>query len=209
MTAPVSTAFGASYLDLAEVSDYLQRDAPPTGSEQVKLQRYIDGACAQAQGPSGANRPITPTRFQERHDGWSGDTIQLRYSPFLQLISCVENMSTGGPITLPEATPGNNSFDGIAIDYATSQIVRTFAGGWPRPYFPGLRNIEIVYIAGFNPVPPDLWEATMELVAWKWRDSQEAPRWFGRQEEYAGPVRQPSTVDWNAVFESYRLPTIG
>lgn len=208
-SAPVTTAFGAAYLDFDEVWGYLQMDAAPTGQNAIRLQRFIDSACTQAQGPSGANRPIAPTQLQERHDGWSGDTIQLYYSPFLALVSCVENMSTGGPISLPESTPEHNGFDGVAIDYGTSQVTRTFAGGWPRPYFPGLRNIEVTYVAGFNPLPPDLWEATMELVAWKWRNSQEAPRWFGRNDEYTGPMRQPSTVDWAAVFESYRLPTIG
>lgn len=212
MTNPVTTTFGGSYLDFDEVWGYLQMDNAPSGANATRLQRFIDSACTVAQ--RGANRPFGPTQFQERHDGWSGDEIQLRYSPFLELISCVENMSTGGPITLPESTPSNNAFDGIAIDYATSMITRTFAGGWPRPFFPGLRNIEVTYVAGFNPVPPDVWEATIDLVAYKWRMSQESPRWFqGVNDEYGGQQTNPLYPGVPnriaEVFEGYRLPTIG
>ena len=212
---PTSTHTYGTFLDLEEVTAYLQMDAVPTpgSADAIKLQRFIDGACTQAQGPGGANRPLCPTRVHERHDGWSGDTIMLLFSPFLQLVSCVENMSTGGPITLPEATPSNNAFDGVTIDYATSKLTRTFAGGWPRPYFPGLRNIEVTYVAGFNPVPPDVWEATAELVAYKWRNSQEASRWFAQGDEYGGPATgglfpgMPNRIA--DVLGSYRLPTIG
>lgn len=209
--APVQTTFGGVFIDTAEVWPYLGMDAAPAGVALTRLQRLIDSACATAQ--TAVNRPIAPTRIQERHDGWSGDTIVLRYSPFLQLVSCVENMSTGGPITLPESTPGANGFDGVAIDYATSIITRTFAGGWPRPFFPGLRNIEVTYVAGFNPVPADLWEATVDLAAYKWRMSQEQPRWFqSAGDEYGGAqssLLYPGIPNRIAeTFASYRLPGV-
>jgi hypothetical protein len=212
VTNPTATQAWSSYLDFAEVWPYLQMDGPPVGQDAIRLQRFIDSACATAQ--RAANRPFAPTQFQERHDGWSGDTIQLRYSPFLALVSCVENMSSGGSIALPEATPGNDSFDGVTIDYATARIVRTFAGGWPRPYFPGLRNIAVIYIAGFNPLPPDVWDATIDLVAYKWRMTQETTRWFpGAGAEYGGPATNalyPGVPNRIAeVFEAYRLPSIG
>ena len=98
---PTSTHQWATYLDFTEVWEYLQEDKAPTGAEQNKLQRYIDAACAEAQGPGGANRPLAPTRIKERHDGWSGEYIMLLYSPVLQLVSCSEWQSSGGTVTLP------------------------------------------------------------------------------------------------------------
>lgn len=212
MTPPVITPSWTAYIDFAEVWPWIGMDNAPTGGDAIRLQRMIDSACSVAQ--RGASRPFTPTRFYERHDGWSGDTIQLTYSPFLQLVSCVENMSTGGPLTLLEETPGNNGFDGVSIDYGTSLMVRTFAGGWPRPYFPGLRNIEVIYVAGFNPLPPDVWEATADLVAYKWRMSQEAPSWFrNSNDEYGGQQSNPLFPGVPnriaEVFEGYRLPSFG
>ena len=211
-TNPTSVQSWASYIDMAEVWPFLGMDNPPVGANLLRLQRFIDSACTVAQ--RGANRPFTPTQFQERHDGWSGEFIQLHYSPFLQLVSCVENMSTGGPINLPEAEAGAG-VNGIQIDYGTSRIMRTFDGSWPRPFFPGSRNIWVTYVAGFNPVPADVWDATVDLIAYKWRMTQEAPRWFsaGGGAEYGGEATNllfPGVPNRCAeVFEAYRIPVFG
>ena len=217
MSNPTKTGYGKSYLDFTEVWQYLQFPGSPGVQQQNMLQRYIDSACSFAQGAQGANRPIAPTEFRERHDGWAGDTIMLHHSPFLSLVACTEWQSSGGSITLVESTPESPG-EGIQIDYATSQIVRVFAGySWPKPFFPGSRNIEVVYIAGFDPVPPELWEATVDLVGWKWRNSQQASRSVGPQPlgatsfESAGqnPYAPGCPPDIQAVFQSFALPTIG
>lgn len=211
---PGATHQWAVYLDFDEVTDYLQFDQPPTGSDAVKLQRFINGACAQAQGPGGANRPLCPTRVTERHDGWSGEYLMLLFSPLLSLDLCREWQSAGGFVGLPESTPESPT-EGVQVDHSTGRLMRTFAGySWPRPFFPGSRNIEITYTAGFNPVPDDVWEATMELVAWKWRNSQQATR--------TAPLRGGGEYDTDTsglypgmpsriadVLGGYRLPTIG
>lgn len=178
MAAPISqvvtSQVWSDYIDPAEAAAYLQMPSTPTGPTLTILQRVISAACSWAQNY--CNRPVAPTEFRERHDGWGGDTIMLKQSPFLKLVSATEWQSVGGPIELLESTP-DNPIDGVQINYATSQLTRVFAGySWPRPYFPGRRNIEVIYIAGFNPIPPDLWIGTMELVAWWWRNTQQASR---------------------------------
>ena len=216
MPNPVGTYFGASYLDPPEVWEYLQFSGAPAGIEENMLQRYINSACAFAQGAEGANRPIAPTEFTERHDGWSGEYIMLHNCPFLQLVACTEWQSSGGPISLLESTPAN-PIEGIQIDYATGRIMRTFAGySWPRPFFPGSRNIEVTYVAGFNPVPPDIWEATVELVGYRWRNTQQAsrtaaPQPAGSFSETADsqPYAPGCPPEIQAVFQSLRRVTIG
>lgn len=211
-----STTQWGTYLDLEETSNWLQFSGVPTGSAQTELQRMIDSACTRAQNMAG--RPLGATQFQERHDGWSGEYIQLRYSPFLKLVSCTEWQSSGGPINLPESTP-SNPVEGIQIDYATSRIMRAFQGySWPRPFFPGSRNIEITYVAGFNPVPPDVWQATVDLVAYWWRNTQQssrsAPRPAG-DSMYGGELEPASGLFPGVpnriaeVFASYRLVMVG
>ncbi len=209
---PTSTSQWATYIDYEETWQYLELPEAPTGTQKNKLQRYIDSACTQAQNR--ANRPFAPTRFIERHDGWSGEYIMLHYSPFLQLISCKEWQSSGGFVELPESTP-ENPVEGIQIDYATSRVMRTFTGySWPRPFFPGSRNVEFTYLAGFDPVPPDVWEATMELILWKWRNIQQASRtWtlpgseFGEEGPNGLYPGVPNRIA--EVFSSYWLPQIG
>ncbi len=173
MPNPVGTRQWATYIDLDEAQQYLKLHEALSAGREALLQRFIDSACTQAQNR--ANRPLGPNTFRERHDGWSGEYIMLRWSPFLGLVKATEWQSTGGPINLPECTPETN-VEGIQIDYATSRVMRTFGYNWPKPFFPGSRNIEITYQAGFNPIPPDIWEATMELIMWKWRNSQQPAR---------------------------------
>lgn len=214
MTNPTTTGDLASYLDFEETWNYIQFNEPPQGTKATLLKRYIDAACAEAQGANGANRPLTPTQFQERHDGWSGEYILLRHCPVLQLVLCREWQSTGGFVTLPESTPESPT-EGVQVDYATGRIMRTFQGySWPRPFFPGSRNVEVTYVAGFNPVPPDIWMATMELVAYWWRNTQEAARTSPlRTNEYDNAQQGglwagvPNRIA--RVFQSYQIPTVG
>jgi hypothetical protein len=206
-----------TFLDFNEVCGWLQLSTQPTGVTQTLLQRCIDAACTRAQKM--ANRPFCPTLFMERHDGWSGEYIDLRYSPFLQLVLCREWQSSGGFLTLPESTPENNNFDGVQVDYATGRIMRTFAGySWPRPFFPGSRNVEVTYKAGYNPVPADIWQATVDLVAYWWRNTQQASRSSGFRQpgeggQYGGDIAQsglwPGVPDRiGEVFSAERMPGI-
>lgn len=208
-------AFG-TYLDTVEVQNYLQfSSGVQVGGEQsVLLQRFIDAACMRAQ--TIANRPFGSTTFYERHDGWSGEYIQLHYSPFVQLVYCREWQSSGGMIDLTESTP-ENPIEGIQINYHSSRIMRTFAGySWPRPFFPGSRNIEVAYKAGINPVPADVWQATCDLVAYWWRNTQQSSAAFVPGQEGYGGEQSQSDGLWPGipnrifdVFNSYRLPSIG
>jgi hypothetical protein len=160
----------ATYIDLTEAKDWLRFVAGSPTTYDSNLQRIIDMACTQIQTHIG--RPVAPLTVVERHDGWSGEYIMLSQSPFLSLNYCHEWQSSGGLVNLPESTPAN-PVDGIQIDYSTGRLMRTFAGySWPRPFFPGSRNIEVSYVAGFNPIPPDIWMATVELIAHWWNMSQ-------------------------------------
>jgi hypothetical protein len=213
-TNPAGSVQWTTYLDMPEVLSWLQfTSAPEPGTAQSGLlQRLIDAACAIGQDIAG--RPLCPTTFYERHDGWSGEYIQLHYSPVIQLVQCQEWQSTGGFIQLPESTP-QNPVEGVQVDYRTGQIMRVFAGySWPRPFYPGSRNIEVTYIAGYDPVPHNVWMATVNLVAYWWRSWYQASRTFTKTP--AGSNQQATVELWPGVpdeiaevFESYYLHTVG
>ena len=201
MANTVQTQSSATFLDIIEVSEWLQFPTPPTGSQAAMLQRVIDMACSWC--TTYLNRPIAPTQYFERHDGWSGDTIMLRHYPFVQLINAIEWQSSGGPVQLLESTPAN-PIDGIQINYATSQLTRTFAGySWPRPFFPGSRNVEIVYLAGFSPIPPEIWIGAAELVGYWWKNTQQASRTIQRASEYDQVQETSNDGLWEGV--PYRI----
>ena len=211
---PAGSVQWTTYLDMPEVLAWLQfTAAPEPGSAQSGLlQRLVDAACYIAQDI--ANRPLCPTTFYERHDGWSGEYIQLNYSPVVQLVQCQEWQSTGGFIQLPESTP-QNPVEGVQLDYRTGQIMRVFAGySWPRPFYPGSRNIEVTYVAGYDPVPHNVWMATVNLVAYWWRNWYQASRTFTKTP--ANSNNQANVDLWPGVpneiaqvFEAYYLHTVG
>ena len=217
-TNPSGTIQWTTYLDMPEVLGWLQfTDAPLPGSAKSGLlQRVIDAACFTAQDM--ANRPLCPTTMFNRYDGWSGEYIQLDYSPVIKIVKIQEWASSGGFTQLPESTPESPT-EGVQVNYRTGRIMRTFAGySWPRPFFPGSRNIEVTYIAGYDPVPSDVWLATIDLVAYWWRNAEQASRTFtAGGNQYGGEQTTPQSVGlWPgipnriaAVFDGYRIPVIG
>jgi hypothetical protein len=165
-----------NYLDLdQDVKPYLQMPAYDTVRDYT-LQLSTDSACQQVQKMLG--RPIAPTTFDMRFDGWSGwngANIELPFYPVLEVITVNEYWGVAGPHLLLEQTP-TNQVDGFQIDYKTGRLIRVFPGLVQKPWFPGSRNIEVQWTAGYNPIPADIKEATLELIAWKWRNTQQAMR---------------------------------
>lgn len=183
MPNPAGARQYGRFIELADVREWLQMSQPASPSAgDRRLERIVDMACTWVQCRIG--RPCSDQRFYERHDGWSGEYIMLEESPLIAVVSCKEYMSSGGTVTLPESTP-ENPVTGIQVDYETGRIMRTFAGySWPRTFFPGSRNIEVIYRAGFNPTPPDLWLATVEMASYWWRNTQQTSRTLRAGEEY-------------------------
>ena len=111
------------------------------------------------------NRPIVPKVMPtESHDGWAGDTIMLLYRPVVSVQSVTEYWSTGGPHVLSEVSPSSPG-DGYQLEARTGRLIRSFDGVWPKPWFPGSRNVVVDYTAGYATMPPTLWQAAREFVA--------------------------------------------
>ena len=182
-----------TFLDINDdVKPWLQDSSVSTQEQDAKLRLIVDDCCWWIQNYLG--RPIAPTTFTRRFSGWSGwngAVIALPYYPVLATPKVVEWWGTSGPHELVEQTPeaqgGGEMFQLIPL---TGQIVRSFQGLVQRPFFPGLRNIEVEWQAGYNPVPPDIKTATLRQVAHEWRKEQQAsrsaPAPAGAEPEYPG-----------------------
>lgn len=153
-------------------------------------------------------RPIAPTQFFRRMSGWTGwqgAHLQLPYYPVIGTPTVVEYWGTSGPHTLTEQTPehqsntnGGNYGDVFQIDRLKGRITRTFPGLIQRPFFPGERNIEVTWVAGYNPVPAQIRAATLELCAYWYRQTQEAVRTAGPTGAMGYDEPGPSNL-WPAV----------
>lgn len=104
------------------------------------------------------------------------------------------SIHTAGYI-LAEQTPSNQGAPGQQVfqcDRINGTLIRSFQGLIQRPFFPGLRNVEVTWTAGYNPVPPDIKFATLKLIKHYWNCEQQAsasvPRPAGATGGYAEGV---------------------
>jgi hypothetical protein len=173
LSSNTSSLIWANYLDLQDdVKSWLQIQAANTTGD-TRLQLMLDMACQFIQNFIG--RPIAPTTFDRRFNGWSGWNgayLELPAYPVLEIISVTEWWGVSGPHYLTEQTPANQ-VDGFQCEYLRGLLTRVFPGLVQRPWFPGSRNIEVVWVAGYNPIPADIKMATLELVAYWWRNTQQ------------------------------------
>ncbi|HEX5347848.1 MAG TPA: hypothetical protein VFW64_12240 [Pseudonocardiaceae bacterium] len=175
--ATVTNALNASpwqdYLSVADdVKDWLQIGSGDT-SRDKNLQMLTSMACDWMQNFLG--RPIAPTKYDRRFDGWSGWNgayIELDLYPVLEIVSVIEYWGVSGPHTLLESSP-SNQIDGWQCEYLVGRLIRVFPGNVQKPWFPGSRNVEVTWVAGYNPVPTDIKIATLELVAHWFRNTQQ------------------------------------
>lgn len=83
-----------------------------------------------------------------------------------------------------QGAPGAQMFQ---CDRVTGLLIRSFQGLIQRPFFPGLRNVEVWWTAGYNPVPPDIRFATLEMIKYWWANTQQASRNIRLPEGYDEP----------------------
>ena len=164
----------SNYVDLdADVKTWLQIPLTAPAKFDYQLQLLTDMTCQWVQNKLG--RPIAPTQFTRYFDGnngWNGAFIELPYYPVLSVASVTEYWGTSGPHVLLESTPTNQT-DGWQCEYLRGTLRRVFQGLVERPWFPGSRNIEVTWTAGYNPVPADIKIATLEMIAHWWRNTQQ------------------------------------
>ncbi len=161
VTAFATPPNDAAICTLADVKGYLRLPLSDT-SYDAELTNLTFVATDQIE--QYCNRPIVPKPMPiERHDGWVGDTIELKYSPVTS-VTYVYEYFAGFLNNLSESTP-SNPIDGYQLEYQTGRLIRVFTNGFPRQWYPGSRNIEISYSVGLSPTPPILWQAARELVA--------------------------------------------
>lgn len=211
-----SSAIYGGFLDRDnDVKTWLQL-SPADTTRNPQLDLLIDMACTWVQRYIG--RPVAPQEYDRRFDGWSGWNgayIMLPFYPVLEITSVVEWWGVSGPHTLSEQTP-SNQVDGWQCEYQTGRLIRVFPGLVQRPFFPGSRNIEVTWTAGYNPIPPDIKVATLELVKhWYYNTMQQAGLRAGPVADYDGADDSNTTMFTGVPFrivdllEPYISPGIG
>lgn len=172
-----ATIIWNNFIDLQhDVFPYLQIPDDGSFTRGSVLQLVVDYVCQEAQQIMG--KPIGSTAFFGRFDGWSGFNgayIMLPYYPVLQVTRVAEWWGASGPNILFEQTPENQVW-GFNLDSRTGMLTRVFPGLVQMPWFPGARNIEVTWTAGYNPVPAMFKVPALEIIREWWTDNQQASR---------------------------------
>lgn len=166
------------FLDVdLDVKPYLQFSSSNTQWDP-QLTSITEMACTWVQNY--LSKPIPPTVISRRFngsEGWQGAYIYLPYYPVLGNVAITEWWGGSGPHVLVEQTPeAQGGGEMFTVNRQTGVITRTFAGLIEKPFFPGARNVEVTWTAGYNPVPKDIRMATLQMVSYYYSNTQEANR---------------------------------
>lgn len=171
-----------SIVSLADVKEHLNITS---GAYDTELSRLMDAATAFVErqvGPVVA-RTITETVFP------TGASIFLS-APVISLTSMTT--AYGYPSSY---TVGNWTF-------RDRQLIPLYGATW-TPY-----PVTVVYEGGMNPVPADLYEATLDYIKWRWLSQRGPTPLPVPGDEYA--VAPSATVPYRVmeIIDGYRIAGI-
>lgn len=144
---------------LAQLADVKQWLGLAASGDDVLLERLTVAASAFIELELG--RPIAETLFDESYDGTGGPAVALPLLPG-QRVSEVQSLSIDGRAIPARRAPGGSGF-------AVEGNLLTLVG---ERFAPGRRNVHIIYRAGFAAVPPELAQACVEIVGWRYRERE-------------------------------------
>jgi len=152
-------ASGARIISLRELKQHLNKDLDSTEDDE-ELANFIDAAQDMIVAEYG---PILPTIYSEVHAGWD-HVILLNHRPVLSITSVSESFDSGAPIPV--------SGSGYDLDKPTGLLRRFSAPGVPALWAGAYQGVQVVYVAGQDPVSQKVRLAAMELAAHLWRNTQ-------------------------------------
>lgn len=148
---------------LADAKEFLNITS---AAEDSKLSAFISAASQMWVNRCG---PVSSSAFDEWYDG-GATQIALRHTPVLSITKVEESFTAATLYPLVEQTllpGGDTSAWGYSVDLTTGVITRRAAGVVVN-FQGGLRNIHVVYAAGYAAIPADITHAVKLLVKHMW-----------------------------------------
>lgn len=164
---------------LPEMKDYL-RIPPEDRTHDSEILRYMEAATPLIEQITG---PIVPRVFDEWHDGGQyfiqprhRPSTALGTAPIFTLIAVEEFRGTiKHPLALV-ADPSSGALYSVTAQPPLYTITRRTAGGGVIGFSPMAESVHVVYEAGQAQVPPNVEEATKELVRVNYQTTRPAGR---------------------------------
>lgn len=144
-----------------------------SSTSDPELQFFVSAASASVSQRLGsvAGSPVR----DETYDGGS-PTIMLRSTPVASVSSVTESFGSSIVYTLTNQ-PLGTGFDayGYTVDLVSGLLTRR-ASGVAVPFAYGIRNVHVVYVAGYSTVPADIQQALRLLVQHMWETQRGSSR---------------------------------
>ena len=138
--------------DLATLAEAQLYIGNPPSQDSDLLQALITAASTFIQSILGYN--IASATYTETRSGHGGPTMALRYRP----VTAIQSLTIGH--TAQVASPG---YGQTGYNFDDQRLYLTNCS-----FHYGYRNISVTYTAGYSQTPPDLQQACLELVAFKY-----------------------------------------
>lgn len=138
-------------------------------SNDIELQGFIDAATATVEGIVG---PVVQRTITEVHNG-GGPFIVLNNPPIISVTSVTEMAGqTAYSLTDAEINTTTGAYSFSVDSYDRGVIARRWSGGIVGPFIGGVRNIQVVYVAGRPTVPPAIRLGALLLIEHLWEQTQ-------------------------------------
>lgn len=175
----ITTVGGQQLVSLPDVKDYLSLD-PHDRTHDAKLVRFIEACRPLIEEITG---PIVPQVFEEWHTGGQTFIVLQRRpsramgtSPVLDLISCSEYRGpTEYPLKIVQ-DPAHGDLYSVHLDPRSCTVTRRTSGGGLAAFPAQPEAVRVFYRAGQQTVPPNVYEATLELVRVNYQTTQSTGR---------------------------------
>jgi len=128
-------------------------------------------------------RELTAKERTEYYDGKGKNQIHLKHYPIISITDIWDDPSRNYTDTYKKSSDDY-------VYYEDNGIIKLIAGG---VFYDGIKNVKATYIAGYNSVPGDIQQATIELVARKYDQSRKGKGQLGIDSISAGD----QTVNYN------------
>lgn len=183
-TSPLTT--------IAKVKEYLRIE---DGKSDDLLAQLILSVSADSVTQTG--RELARGTRSETRDGNGRSRVFLRQYP----IASVSSLTVCGTPVLARSAENPSGY--VITDAAAGEL--SLVGGvFPR----GIANLEVSYVAGYDPIPEDLEQAVIELVALRFVDRDHPGISYKVMEGQVTDFRGGSQLAYaRAVLERYRRPT--
>lgn len=196
----------ADYCSLADVKAWLSLGERDLGTRDDRILARLITSCSNFI-TSWCNRPFALGNYEEIRDGWGGErgySLPLVVKPIRAILYLsIDGQPIGPAPSLNQPMTIDN-----AAGYAFNPnmlVVR----GWR--FTRGFQNIVVQYTGGFDPIPNDIQQACIEMVAHKYRQRTrigERTKSLGGAESvtYETSLFSPKDIgDTAELLHSYKL----